>query len=620
MPQKSLKISVLTPLMVFASLTICGCAHVVPESPRADEGGADRRIAGMTVTPAPDRAQVAATSSYHFAMAQAYSAEGNPDRAIEEYKLTLMYDPNAAIVYARLATEYMKKGMLSQAMETCRQAIARDAKFTDARLILAGLYASTRQNDEAIRHYDEILKYDPANEEAAVYKAQALMDQGENKQALTTMRAFVKKNSESALGWYYYGRTFHKIGNYKEAEKAYAKAIDLRPSFTQALLSLGFLHEESRHVDRAIQVYQDLFEQSQDVTAAGRLSTIYLKQEKYGKAIPYLEAIEANDPDDMNSRVKLGLVYMEMKNYNGAEKTFRELIQKNPESDRIRFYLASLYLETERFDDAVAEFKRVPEGSKLYSDSALQVANILKTQGKTEEAKNFLREAIIRSPKIPQFYVFLASMKEDDKQIDDAIAVLERAYAQFPEDERVLYYLGSLYDRQGKVDKGLAKMEQLLFVNPTNVDALNYIGYTWTVQGVRLDEAEKMLKEALALKPGNPYIIDSWGWHLFVRGKTQAAITQLEKAASLKGDEPAILEHLGDAYARANLQEKALSIYQKAAQYAEESKTKAQLADKIESMKTILAQSGRLKGAGTTQTARSPASVGTPTPGASLGE
>lgn len=35
-----------------------------------------------------------ATAEYHFSLAQAYSAEGNSDRAIEEYKLTLLFDQN----------------------------------------------------------------------------------------------------------------------------------------------------------------------------------------------------------------------------------------------------------------------------------------------------------------------------------------------------------------------------------------------------------------------------------------------------------------------------------------------------------------------------------------------
>src|SRR5690606_29945886 len=117
-------------------------------------------------------------------------------------------------------------------------------------------------------------------------------------------------------------------------------------------------------------------------------------------------------------------------------------------------------------------------------------------------------------------------------------------------------------DKHGEVDKGLAQMEEIILRNPNNSDALNYLGYTWTVQGVKLDEAERLLKRALSLSPENGYIVDSWGWHLLVRGRVDEAIVQLERAASLRPNEPTILEHLADAYLRSNLREKALAKYE----------------------------------------------------------
>ena len=590
--------------VISLSCTLIGCAHTSGDRKPSSHFPS---IEGTNVAQVPDKKQITATAQYHFAMAQAYSAEGNPDRAIEEYKLALIYDSNEAIVYARLATEYIKKGMLSAAMETCNEAIHKDPKYTDARLILAGLFSSTQQNDEAIAHYDAVLKYDPENEEAAVYKAQALIEQEKPTVAAQTLKNFLKKNPDSAVAWYYLGRTQNKSEKFADAEKSYKKAIEIKPHFVQAYLSMGYMFEETKKNDRAIQTYLEIYEDTQDSTAASRLATIYLKKEKYKEAIPYLESIEATDPSDMNAKVKLGLVYMEVKNYDRAIVIFNELVKKNPDSDRIRFYLGSLYEELGRPADAVAELKQVPSSSKLYSDAVLHSANLMKNAGKSDEAKKILKQAIDQSPTITQLSVFLASIYEDEKGMDQAIQVLEKAYVHAPEDEKVLYYLGNLYDRQGDVTKGLAKMEQVLFLNPKNVDALNYIGYTWSIQGVKLSEAEKYLRLAMQLKPDNAYVTDSWGWHLYLTGKIKQAIVQLEKAVQLKNDETTILEHLADAYARANLQEKALSTYEKAAKYAEDDQAKLALAQKMESLRTVLVQGGRMPASRTN--ARSPASV-----------
>ena len=64
----------------------------------------------------------------------------------------------------------------------------------------------------------------------------------------------------------------------------------------------------------------------------------------------------------------------------------------------------------------------------------------------------------------------------------------------------------------------------------------------------------KLLKHALALDPDNGYIQDSWGWHLFIRGRLGEAVVELEKAARLNPNESTILEQLVDAYLRNNLE------------------------------------------------------------------
>jgi Tfp pilus assembly protein PilF len=116
---------------------------------------------------------------------------------------------------------------------------------------------------------------------------------------------------------------------------------------------------------------------------------------------------------------------------------------------------------------------------------------------------------------------------------------------------------------------------------------------------------------AMKLKPNNAYITDSWGWHLFVRGRYPEAIKALEKAVSIRGDEATILEHLGDAYARANLQEKALYTYEKAVAVSKDAKEREKIAAKVDGVKAVLAQNGRYKEDRTAS--RRPAGSATPT-------
>jgi Flp pilus assembly protein TadD len=107
-------------------------------------------------------------------------------------------------------------------------------------------------------------------------------------------------------------------------------------------------------------------------------------------------------------------------------------------------------------------------------------------------------------------------------------------------------------------------MESVLKIDPENAEALNFIGYTFADRGIRLDEAEKMIKKALTLKPGNVYMIDSLGWVYFRQNRMELAIKYLKEASDGLPNDATIAEHLGDAYAKAGRTSEAIEIYRQA--------------------------------------------------------
>ena len=95
-------------------------------------------------------------------------------------------------------------------------------------------------------------------------------------------------------------------------------------------------------------------------------------------------------------------------------------------------------------------------------------------------------------------------------------------------------------------------------------DALNFIGYTYAERGLQLEEAERLVRKALELKPDNGFIMDSLGWVLYRRGSFEQAVQTLERALVLSPDEPVILEHLGDAQRKLSNHAGALKNYERA--------------------------------------------------------
>ncbi len=530
-----------------------------------------------------------ANAEYHFAMAQAFSQEGNSDRAIEEYKLATVFDPKSAMIHARLAAEYAKKGSLTLALEEAKESLKCDPQFIDARLLLGGIYSTSQEHEAALHEYNAVLKQDSDHEEAVVYKAQVLLELERNKDAIASLKSFVERNPESTLVWYYLGRTYQIDDKFREAVTAYRRALQLNSGFSQAGLALGFLYESKNMTDEAKRIYLDVYNDDQDSTAAQRLSTILLKEQKYGEALPYLESVLAGEPDNLNVRLKIGLIQMELKKYPESIAMFQSILAVTPDSDRVHYYMGNIYEETKDYPKAVESLSRIPTDSSFFEDATLHVVFLKRVMGDASGAESHLAKAMKSGPKYASFYLFQTSLYEDSDRMELAVNTLEESLEHFPDHERIRYYLGSLYDKQGKWERGVEQMESVLRMNAKHADALNYIGYTFTVKGIRLDEAEKLIRRALELKPESGYVLDSWGWYLFTTGNVGEAIVSLEKAVRLVPSEATVLDHLGDAYLRANLREKALAQYQEALRNTKDTKLKDEIERKVETLKVEIA-------------------------------
>ncbi len=207
--------------------------------------------------------------------------------------------------------------------------------------------------------------------------------------------------------------------------------------------------------------------------------------------------------------------------------------------------------------------------------------------GSTSKAIDLMEAAIAKKADIPQFYTFYASLLDDDKQVAKALGVLAGAAKLFEKNDQIFFFLGSIQDKSGMRKECLESMKKSIELNPENVQALNYLGYTMTDMDDHLVDAQKYIERALKLKPQDAYITDSYGWLLFREGKFKESITVLEGAYKLKTDEAIIAEHLGDAYLRFSLPDKARQMYIRAATLETDEKNLKKIKGKIADIDTI---------------------------------
>jgi Flp pilus assembly protein TadD len=181
--------------------------------------------------------------------------------------------------------------------------------------------------------------------------------------------------------------------------------------------------------------------------------------------------------------------------------------------------------------------------------------------GRPQEAIDALERYVQVDPSNVNALNALIELYRENKQFDDALRLGHRLVALDPEDDSYLYTLAFLYDQAGSKDQAIFLLRRVIEMNPDNAKALNHLGYAYAELGQHLDEAERLVKKALELQPNNGFYIDSLGWVYYKQGDYEAAVTELEKAAKLAGNDPEVSEHLADSYRMVGRTRDAIRVY-----------------------------------------------------------
>ena len=216
--------------------------------------------------------------------------------------------------------------------------------------------------------------------------------------------------------------------------------------------------------------------------------------------------------------------------------------------------LADLFGRLKQNEQAIAVYNRVPDASALRNNADVQTGLTLDLMGRPDDAIRYLRDIVAKRPQDIDALTTLGNVQREQKQYAAAAVTYGQALDALPKGDKAAwtlrYFRGISYERAKDWPKAEADFQEALRLNPDQPVVLNYLGYSWVDRGEHLDEAFKMLRKAVALRPEDGFIVDSLGWADYRLGDYAGAVKELERAIALKPGDPTINDHLGDAYWR----------------------------------------------------------------------
>lgn len=563
--------------ILVATIWAAGCAIQKSDSLGGSQGGLNRALvkeelsrgeSSLRSVPSVSR------SNYNFLLGELALKEERFDEALEYFEAAAEgEDGAAATLRKRLAQLYLRDGQLDEALEQIDLASQGEENEVELLQLRAGILATLKRTDEAIETYRKIIRLtDVENEEPYVFIASLYAQQNDVNAAEGILHELVQKNPKSFFGNYYLAKIYVTNTDFDKAEEYYKKALQLNPNAETVQIELARVYAYRKKFEKAIAICEEVVKNNpSNVKAHALLGELLLGKDRVDDALKQFEAVQDLEEDPSETRFKIALIKLQRRDLEGAEVELRLVLSQHPENSAARYYLASTYAGLKRADEAVEQLKQIEKGQDFYVEAKTLGSYLLRQEERYDEAIDMLQELVESNPEDAKILGFLAALYRDNEQFSKAVETTDKIIAIQPTEDRHYFNKGVYLDESGDREGAMVAMRKALELNAENANALNYLGYTLAELSKDLNEAEELVKKAIALEPDNGYFIDSLGWIYFQMGRYEDALRELQRAAKLVPDDAVILEHLGRAYLQVGKADDARLVLKEALEHAPDS-------------------------------------------------
>jgi len=511
--------------------------------------GAASAAAAVQTNAGPEKLEIGDSEPGNYLSALIASADRDTPAAEVYYREALRDDPRNPDLLERAFAAALSNGDEASANALGERLVARDPNNNLARLAVAVHDIGQGQFAAARAHLASADATRAGDVTTALLTAWCYAGQSDLHHALGALDR-IHDRSVLAFRDYHAGLIAALLGNPVEAERRLKSAYDNDKSSLRFADAYARILAAKGDVAGATKVYEDfstiiphhpLIEQALADLKANHALAPLVRSAKDGAAetLYGLGSAGSRQGDELPA-----LVYLRLSLY------------LRPSSDLTAVTLASLFEQLKQGDQVIAAYQLVPASSPLKMGADIQVALELDSMGKNDEATRRLTEIVAAHPHDVEALSALAELQRSAKKYVEAAATYDRAIAAVGIPQRdnwtLFYFRGICYERSKQWPKAEADFKEALQLYPDQPLVLNYLGYSWVDKGLNLEEAFKMLRKAVELRPNDGYIVDSLGWAHFKLGQYAEATDTLERAVSLKPADPVLNDHLGDAYWRVN--------------------------------------------------------------------
>jgi len=544
-----------------------------------------------------------------------YLDESKNAAAVEELQELRKRAPTATTrVRAGALLDHLEQKDPKQYRQTLLTAMEAAGADATTWLYVAESYNEHTESAEGRAAYERVLELDPENEAAQLGIAridQKLLDFKGSTARLEQLlhrrpnRHAWRVGSRDMRGLI---ELYQALGDY-DAVLAVARGQDARTDLEENVRAayrfwiIRALRSKKQENEALAQLEAWVKAEPDNRLWSGRLAEEYLLQEQPDRALQIFEAAFRANPDDLTVLNEWIDALARAKQFDRALQQVLDRFYQDPSDDRVLMLLTYVLAAADRHDDArelIRNHLLTTLNRERFQD--LQIELLRRAEQHDEEIAfidGLLNEAVAqmerieqpgdREPRSPErilrrpdepfsleglharvvmlrlqmaaAYLGARHYREAQEQMSSWVEVSREPQIRF----QYLRWLALCAQAQGDEKTSAEFLERAALLIPDNVGVNNDLAYTWTDRGIRLDEAEQMIRYAVWQSPSEGAYLDTYGWLLYKKGAfTEAKSWLLRSKSTAVGDDPVVLDHLGDTCWRLGQPEEALEYWQAA--------------------------------------------------------
>jgi len=541
----------------------------------------------------------------HVARSMLYEEEERWKDAADELQRALPFDQEAAEPRAHLAELFIRIDRLDDAAEQIARSleIAETVEGYLAKAHLAQAYDDEAHHAQAIPALREAARLavdddDPESiERTHLELSEAQVIALDLPAAMETARRLIDAVPETLRGRVQLAVVGWATGALDQAAAALAGAIEIEPNDVEARILLAELEVATNKIAAGKAAFHGAIDRAeQPMQVADAFAGWLVLRGEVGEAQELADRLVA-DAGDADTLAVASAFERTVKRPDRAVALVERATKLGLAAGRRGLLLGAAALAKEDKAGAVAAYLAVDKRDPSCFEARLRAAEILREQGKPDDAERALADAQAAASQgdtpaqVEDRRMDLAiSLSQIDEKRGDAARAARRLDEALGKDgdakgdPRLLLARAAIDDRRGDWQLAIARSERLLRRKPGNVEALNFVGFVAADHAHELARAIPRLQAAVVLSPGSGAIIDSLGWAYFHAGDLARADVYLEQAGRLEPGDAEVTEHLGDLYAKRQERDRALATYRRALGFKPNERVARELGDRIRTL------------------------------------